>query len=251
MASVQSHSRRQFIKTFAVFTAAAVAPSRWQAVVLADVQPSVPPDIGLMRLRLSDFPVLQKPFGSLRLGTSPIGSDHFPVGLFYPVLINRGLSGQFYALDTSCSHEGCTVPTYDPAAQCMQCPCHGSQYYIDGTVRRGPANFPLRSFTIHYDGADALAIELPDVSFGLEPVQVQPNGGRLQLRFIGFDQLQYELRFRPNATTDWIGPVLFSLTPTGPANQTSVVGHADYANVYLDRTAAAGFYAVVIRTAPV
>lgn len=245
-----NHSRRQFIKTFAVFSAASLAPSRpWIATVVAGVQPSAGADIGLMRLRLSDFPALQAPYGSVRLGTSPIGTDHYPVGLFYPVLINRALSGQFYALDTACSHEGCTVPTYDPAAQCMQCPCHGSQYDLDGTVRRGPANFPLRSFTIHYDGADGLSVELPDVSFALEVVQVLPGGaGRLQLQFIAFDQLQYELYFRPNATSPWTGPVPFALTPTGAAEQMSITGQADYAEVYLDRTSPTGFYAVGIRT---
>lgn len=249
MSSGQAQPRRRFIKTFAVFTAAAISPARrWVAAVIADVEAAAPPDTGLLRLRLSDIPVLQKEFGSVRLGTSAIGSDHYPVGLFYPVLINRGPNDQFFALDAACSHEGCTVPTFDPAAQYMQCPCHGSRYSIDGSVARGPANFPLRSFTVHYDGADALAVELPDISFGLEVVQVQPNAGRLRLRFIAFDQLEYEIRYRPNVVTDWSGPIAFSLTSIGPADQTSLLGHADYAEVYLDRTTSTGFYAVVMRT---
>jgi nitrite reductase/ring-hydroxylating ferredoxin subunit len=245
-------SRRRFVKTFAAFTAMAFSRhARWVGSVLAEVQPAVPPDTGLLRLRLSDFPVLQKEFGSIRLGTSPIDTDHHPVGLFYPVLIKRAANNQFYALDTACSHEGCTVPTFDPAARCMQCPCHGSQYYIDGTVRRGPANFPLRSFTVHYDGSDSLAVELPDVSFALQAVDVQPVGGRLHLQFIAFDQLEYEIHFRASATSDWTGPLPFSLTPTGAADQLSVMGHADYADVYVDRSGPTGFYAVAIRSASV
>jgi Rieske Fe-S protein len=245
-------SRRRLIKAFTVLTASATMPAtRWMRTVLAGVQASTPSDIGLLRLRLSDFPVLQKELGSVRLGTSRIGSDHHPVGLFYPVLINRGTNGQFYALDTECTHEGCTVPTYDPSAQCMQCPCHGSQYLIDGTVRHGPANFPLRSFTVRYDGADQLTVELPDISFGLDVLQVQPATGRLRLRFVAFDQLVYEIYSRPSLQADWSGPIPFAVTPDGPVDRVSLVGQADYAEVYLDRRiSSAGFYAVAVRTNP-
>src|SRR5258708_758289 len=83
-----------------------------------------------------------------------------PTGLFYPVIVNRAPNARFIALDSACSHEGCTIPIFDPALRYMECLCHGSQYLIDGTVRRGPANFPLRQFTTHFDGLNALAIEL-------------------------------------------------------------------------------------------
>jgi hypothetical protein len=136
---------------------------------------------------------------------------------------------------------------FNPAAQCMQCPCHGSQYHLDGTVRRGPANFPLRSFHVRYDGTEFLSIELPDVSFGLEVVQVQPDAGRLRLRFIAFDQIQYEVLFRPSANAEWTGPLPFSLAVDGPLTETSLVGAADYADIYVERTAGAGFFGVAMR----
>jgi Rieske Fe-S protein len=245
-------SRRSFVKLFALFAASSMMERRkWAANVLAQAHPLDVPDAGLLRLKLSDFPTLKTEFGSVRIGTSPIGPDNRPVGLFYPVIITRGANSQFYALDSSCTHEGCTVPTFDSSLQYMQCPCHGSQYFIDGKVRRGPANFALRQFVLHYDGADSLAVELPDISFALEVVQVQPGAGRIQLQFIAFDQLQYEVRFRPNATADWSKPVPFSLTLDGPADQTVITGHADYAEVYLDRSASSGFYAITMQTKPV
>ena len=246
-----SHSRRGFVRIFALLTATSALPGRfWTQSVLAQAD-SPPGDGGVLRLKLSDFTALQHDFGSVRIGTSPVGGDHRPSGLFYPVLINRAPQGQFYALDTACSHEGCTVPVYDPAARLMQCPCHGSQYGIDGQVKRGPANFPLRQFAIHYDGADALAIDLPDISFSLAPVQVQNSPARIALEFIAFEQLEYEIRFRPTAADGWAGPVPFSLTPDGPATQTVIVGAANFARVYLDRASPSGLYAVTMRVSQV
>jgi hypothetical protein len=105
----------------------------------------------------------------------------------------------------------------------------------------------LRSYTVHYDGADSLDIEMPDISFGLKAIQIEPRAGRLHLQFIAFDQIEYELRFRPDVNSTWTGPVAFALSPDGTADQTFLVGHADYAEVYLDPGSPAGFYAVIMR----
>jgi nitrite reductase/ring-hydroxylating ferredoxin subunit len=245
-------SRRRLVRLFALFAASSTLPGgRWSARVLAQAQSSSSTDEGLLRIRLSDFPALQNDFGSVRIGTSPIGSDHYPVGLFYPVLINRAPGPQFYALDSACSHEGCTVPTLDPSTRVMQCLCHGSVYGIDGQVQHGPANFSLRQFALRYDGANSLVIEMPDVSFSLTAVQVRAGSGRIRLDFIAFDQIEYEVHFRPNLAASWIGPVAFSLTADGPADQTKLLGAADFASVFLDRTSPAGLYAVAMRTSQV
>jgi Rieske Fe-S protein len=241
-----SDTRRGFVKRFALFSATAALPGApWRARVLADVQPP-PTDAGVLKLRLADFPTLQKDFGSVRIGTSAVGTDHRPKGLFYPVLINRGPGGKWYALDSACSHEGCTVPTFNASSRVMECPCHGSQYLLDGTVQRGPANFPLRQFPIQFDGEN-LAISVPDVSFSLEATQVQAGPGRLRLDFIAFEQIQYELRYRPDAAGAWTGPVPFALRPDGPADQTTLTGQANIAEVYLDQTNRSGLYAVAMR----
>jgi Rieske Fe-S protein len=248
----QGQSRRAFVKLFVVFTAGACFRRRESmTTALAQVQPQSQPDQGLLRLRLTDFPALQKDFGSVRIGTSPIGPDNRPVGLFYPVIINRTANAQFVALDSACTHEGCTVPVFDPALGYIQCPCHGSRYRIDGTVQRGPANFPLRQFTTQYDGFNSLTVSIPDISFALEAVQVSAGSSRLRLQFIAFDQLEYEIRFRPNITAAWSAPVPFAVTPDGPANQTVLLGQANIANVFLDRRTACGLYAVVLRVAQV
>jgi nitrite reductase/ring-hydroxylating ferredoxin subunit len=200
-------------------------------------------------VRLSDFPPLQKDFGSVRIGTSAIDANHRPLGLFYPVIINRAPGKLFYALDSSCSHEGCTVPTFDAATRLIQCLCHGSQYAIDGALVRGPAGFGLRQFPLRFDGVDTLTIEQPDMSFfPADPVDIRPGTDRLHLQFLGFEHIAYEIRYRPNVSSEWSGPVAFALSEGGPADQTSVLGQADYIDVYIDRNSPQGFYAVSMKT---
>jgi Rieske Fe-S protein len=241
-------SRRRFIKVFALFSAgAAVHRSHGPTTALADVQAQTTRDGGVLRLSLIDFPALRQEYGSVRVGTSNVGANHMSTGLFAPVIINRAPGDVFYALEASCSHEGCIVPTLDRAAGLMQCPCHGSQYLIDGQVRRGPANFPLRQFETRYDGADRLTVGLPDISFALEVVQVEQPSGRLRLDFIAFEQIEYELHYRPDAVSDWVGPISFALTPSGPVDQTVILGQANIASVFVQASARAGFYAVVMR----
>ena len=47
------------------------------------------------------------------------------------------------ALSARCTHLGCTV-TVAEDGRSLICPCHGSEYDLDGTVRRGPAKHPLQ-----------------------------------------------------------------------------------------------------------
>ena len=44
----------------------------------------------------------------------------------------------FYAISTTCTHLGCTVPWRDDEGQ-FHCPCHGSKYNGDGSNVSGPA----------------------------------------------------------------------------------------------------------------
>jgi cytochrome b6-f complex iron-sulfur subunit len=51
----------------------------------------------------------------------------------------------FTALTAVCTHEQCTVSTFQ--TQMYECPCHGSQYSTTGSVLRGPATRSLTQFT--------------------------------------------------------------------------------------------------------
>lgn len=50
-----------------------------------------------------------------------------------------------YAISTVCTHLGCIVKT---EATAFKCPCHGSEYRLDGSVTRGPAPKPLPWFAV-------------------------------------------------------------------------------------------------------
>jgi Rieske Fe-S protein len=66
-----------------------------------------------------------------------------------PILVVRTARDTFSALSTQCAHEGC--PVNAPVSGIITCPCHGSQYALDGSVVRGPTIYPLTRYQTYYD----------------------------------------------------------------------------------------------------
>ena len=65
-----------------------------------------------------------------------------------PSIVIQPRPGQFVAFDAVCPHAGCTVG-YDPTAQVIVCPCHGSQFNAStGAVEVGPAATGLNKLAI-------------------------------------------------------------------------------------------------------
>ena len=54
----------------------------------------------------------------------------------------RDEAGELHLLSAVCTHAGCVVH-WNPLERCWDCPCHGSQFAIDGTALNGPAIAPL------------------------------------------------------------------------------------------------------------
>ena len=52
------------------------------------------------------------------------------------VAIYRDAEGSVHAISTVCTHLGCIVRA---EADGFHCPCHGSQFHPDGSLKRGPA----------------------------------------------------------------------------------------------------------------
>jgi glycine/D-amino acid oxidase-like deaminating enzyme/nitrite reductase/ring-hydroxylating ferredoxin subunit len=71
--------------------------------------------------------------------------------------VYRDETGELHALSAACTHVGCVVH-FNPFERCWDCPCHGSQFGVDGEVLAGPARKPLeplpREFEITPDQAD-------------------------------------------------------------------------------------------------
>ena len=66
------------------------------------------------------------------------------------IVVNTG-SGNFAALSSVCTHEGCTVGFDSPSGN-VKCPCHGSVFAITGSVITGPAPTSLRSYPVSKAG---------------------------------------------------------------------------------------------------
>ncbi|MGF6848365.1 cytochrome b6-f complex iron-sulfur subunit [Chitinophaga sp. W3I9] len=94
--------------------------------------------------------------------TLNLGSDLTNVGDFRisnGVIIIRTGSGNtaaaFTALSSTCTHQGCTVATFNNSSKLIECnaPCgHGSRYTTTGSVNTGPATAALTAYTIKVDG---------------------------------------------------------------------------------------------------
>ena len=65
-----------------------------------------------------------------------------------PVHVRRRPDGTFAALSTRCMHQGCQV---DRAGDRFICPCHGSEYSIEGEVLKGPTERPLLRYRTSAD----------------------------------------------------------------------------------------------------
>ena len=65
-------------------------------------------------------------------------------------LVFRDSTTTFTVLTAVCTHEGCTVDSFN--GQLYTCPCHGSKYTTAGGVANGPANRPLNVFASTLSG---------------------------------------------------------------------------------------------------
>lgn len=69
----------------------------------------------------------------------------------FAILIVRQTATAYVALSMRCTHESCSVDRIVPLGGPILCRCHGSQFNLDGSVRRGPAGAPLASYATTYD----------------------------------------------------------------------------------------------------
>jgi Rieske Fe-S protein len=77
-------------------------------------------------------------------------------GLDLPIFVRRVPGTPAVALSTRCMHRGCEV---EPSTDRLVCPCHGSEYALDGAVLEGPTELPLERFRVR-ELSDGLVIEL-------------------------------------------------------------------------------------------
>ena len=239
--------RRNFLKLVTFGTATSIVAGKlWQREVLAYCENLPGQQNAVFKVRISDFPALQSEYGSVRLGINPVlSSDPIDDGRFYPFIITRDGVGTFFVLDSECRHARCVVPAYDYPTFEIRCPCHGSAYEVDGSVKEGPAMQPLHRYESSFDGVDTLTIKIPCWGFTTQAT-VLPGSGttRLRLDFDAVLQVTYEISFAQSPNGPWT-TASFATTSTGTADQTSLtLENSGPVSVYLDRTTSTGFYAV-------
>jgi Rieske Fe-S protein len=74
-------------------------------------------------------------------------------GLPFPLVVLRASASQMLAFDARCPHLGCAVRG---AQKLLICPCHGSLFGLDGSVKLGPATRPLIGLQATFDGTQVV-----------------------------------------------------------------------------------------------
>ncbi|MCU1283577.1 MAG: Rieske family iron-sulfur cluster-binding protein [bacterium] len=82
-----------------------------------------------------------------------------PSGLGNPIIVTRLDAATVIAVDSRCTHLGCTV-NWNGVNRDFECPCHGSTFASDGRVQVGPATVPLKSYSVTVD-ADSVVVTIP------------------------------------------------------------------------------------------
>jgi Rieske Fe-S protein len=247
-------TRREIIKTILVTSATSIIGGKaWAAKAISEVTANaIDPNVGTARILLSSFAALNNNGGSVRLGSSSI-SGGFPLGLFYPITINRLSATDYVALDSQCLHAGCVVGALSGGVNGrMTCPCHGSSYTARGVCVGGPAPVGqlLRNYPTTLEGG-ILKIDVADQGFNTVMTQAL-NGTetRLELRWDSFASVEYEVRYRPNFSTEAV-KVNFSSSLSGSFTSTFVTGNDTLASEATARRAYVpatdGIYQVAIR----
>jgi Rieske Fe-S protein len=62
----------------------------------------------------------------------------------------RDENGRIHARSAVCTHLGCHLH-WNSFERCWDCPCHGSQFSVDGAVLNGPAIHPLEEIVVDAD----------------------------------------------------------------------------------------------------
>ena len=63
------------------------------------------------------------------------------------IIVVHHANGNLYATSAACTHKGCDLK-YDVDADLLICPCHGSQFSLDGGLVKGPSNKPLKTYNV-------------------------------------------------------------------------------------------------------
>ena len=121
----------------------------------------------------TSFPMVVAAFLDKQQPTTAAPSDFKPVGTvsqlesngqislkqFFgpePILVVREpKTAKVIAVNPTCTHRGCLI-NWKAQEEVFDCPCHHSQFSVNGQVLRGPADDPLQTYTVEVQGQQVL-----------------------------------------------------------------------------------------------
>jgi Rieske Fe-S protein len=130
-------SRRNWLKIFAEMFAMLLA---WPAALLFGKKLSID---------LDQVPKLKEIGGQITIKL-----------MHEDLLLIRDSEKTVRIFNAHCTHKGCIVK-YSERNGRIECPCHGSQYDLNGNVLQGPAPRPLTSHSGAIEGSQII-LEFPD-----------------------------------------------------------------------------------------
>lgn len=160
------------------------------------------------------------------------------------VLINRDSEFDFFAMDPTCPHGACRVDPYSISTNSIVCPCHGSQFTLQGQLIQGPAVGPLQLYATQLDSPSVLSIEIPGLVHRLDQIAVHsssPSGSRMRLTFPTMFGSQYHIRYSPDLASSF-AITSFASSEGGIADESVYFGTGDEAIVFADVPGNAGFF---------
>jgi cytochrome b6-f complex iron-sulfur subunit len=75
------------------------------------------------------------------------------------ILAEHNSDDTFKALSGICTHQSCVISAFDGSNNVFVCPCHGSQFDLNGNVKQGPATNKLGSYSTRVEN-NSLVISL-------------------------------------------------------------------------------------------
>lgn len=160
------------------------------------------------------------------------------------ILINRESETDFYAMDPTCTHMGCTVEPYSIVSNTSVCECHGSEYDIHGQVVHGPALSSLNTYPSQFEAPSALNIEVPGLVHRIDEIALHSSStgmSRLRLVIPTTAGCQYQIRYSPDLASPFevIG---YAAAPGGAADQWILTGTGSATTVFVDAPGGGGFF---------
>ena len=85
--------------------------------------------------------------------TNQLLNKNSPVGKV--LVVRTSPTSNLSAVNPTCTHAGCEV-NWAAKSQKFVCPCHASEFGIDGKVLKGPASKPLKTYKAKIEGDSVL-----------------------------------------------------------------------------------------------